>query len=1113
MAVGSIPALELASGDTLTLNVVQYFNDPDGDALTYSASVSDPGVASATLADTIVTIRAHAEGSATVTVTASDGSLSASQGAALTVFQQNRPPVAVDSIPAVDFVNGGLVSLNAASYFSDPDGDPLTYAASVSDSAVASASVADSVVTIRAHGEGSTTVTVTASDGNLSVSQAATLTVLPRSVESVTVSPDRPRVFGQGEEVQFTAAVHDTSGVALPEAPVAWSSSTPAVATVSTEGVVAAVAEGAATITATSDQVSESVQIAVGSPAIRREYEALRKIYEQLGGLSWKESTNWGTNQALGAWSGVKIDSLGFITELQLDDNNLTGSLPAEIGAFRRLERLDLDLNSGITGAIPPEIGDMESAVWLKLSSTGLSGPVPSEIGKLSELETLELHFTEVTTLPPEIGNLAKLIVLSGQASKFSGPLPAEIGKLKKLRRLSLNNNDFSGVIPPEIGSMTSLEQLHLHKNDFTGSIPPLPGHAANLSVLRLNNNRLDGELPEELGHAGKLRWLALEENRFSGPLPPAFGNLTSLETMELQDNELSGPIPPEFGNLKQLQEMSAANNPKLRGPLPAELTQLEALRKLLLDGTELCAPTEAVLEWLRGVGATSVRRCVLAANSEAYLTQAVQSREHPVPLIAGDSALLRVFVASDRAAAAGVAIPPARATFYRGDSEVYAVDLPGRNTPVPAILFESALDLSLNAVIPGYVLQPGTGMVVEIDPEGTLDPELGVTSRLPDEGKTWPEIKDVPPYELTLVPFLWTAQPDSALLAKVNGLTPDAPLLWATREFLPVHEFNVTHHDPIWMDEDPSARIMVPIITATHAARQAEGGSGHWVGVWSGCCGGASFQGQTAGVGLQPAGPDHFWQNSNVLAHELGHLMTLPHAPCNVNDPDPNFPHPEGNIGSWGYDMRVGELRAPNSPEVMSYCGEREKWISGFYHSQALGWRLQSNGSQVRQAARVRSLMVWGGVQPDGDLQLEPAFVLDAVPTRHVQPGPYRLTGRDGRGRTLFSYSLAMGSVDNGGAAFALMIPVEPEWETTLDQIELVGPEGLSQVSREGATASVLLTDPGTGQIRGFLRHGLDIALAASGQSDEMLRALLPEPGLVAHVSRGIPAPPNWRR
>lgn len=1027
----------------------------------------------------------------------------------------NRAPVAVGSMPALELATGDTLTLDVARYFNDPDGDALTYSAAVSDPDVASSTVVSSVVTIIAVNEGRATLMVTASDGNLSAAQQTGLVLYgPGTAARVVISPDRPRIFGPDEEAQFEAVAFNYHGHELEEAPMQWNSSATTVATVSSDGVVTTLAQGSTILTARSGAASATAPIVVGPPQIRLEYAALRALFDQLGGPGWARNENWVTHRPLNSWSGVKIDSDGFVTELQLDQNNLVGTLPAEIGALKRLRRLDLDLNFGITGAIPPEIGDLESIDRLKLSSTSLSGPVPAEIGKLSKLTVLEVHFTQLTTLPPEIGDLAELSILHGYLSKLQGPLPAEFGKLKKLTQLWLNGNGFSGAIPPEIGDMTGLDKLHLHDNDFTGPVPAALGRAPNLSVLRLSNNRLDGELPEELGRARKLRWLALDGNGLSGPLPAALGGLVNLEIMEIQANDFSGAIPPEFGNLKQLQQFSASNNLGLTGPLPVELTRLKALRTLLLGGTELCAPTDSqFLAWLRTVGATFVRRCISNAGSDAYLTQAVQSRDYPVPLIAGDSALLRVFVTSEKAAAANVGIPPARATFYQGESEVYAVDLPGTSATVPAAVDESDLGLSLNAVIPGSVLQPGLEMVVEIDPEGTLDPGLGVAARLPDAGRTRLEIEAVPAYDITFITFLWTQQPDSVLLAKVNGLTSDSPMLWATREFLPVNELNVMHHDPIWINENPSASIMVPIIHATYAAREAEGGSGHWVGVWSGCCGGAAFQIHTAGVGLEPAGPDHFWQNSNVLAHELGHLMTLPHAPCNVGDPDPHFPHPSGNIGSWGYDMRVNELRSPDSPEFMSYCGEREKWTSGFYHSQALGWRLRENESRAQTADRTRSLMVWGGVQPDGELTLEPAFVLDAVPTRHIRPGPYRLTGRDHRGTELFSHSLAMGSIDNGGGAFALMIPVQPEWETTLDRIELVGPEGRTHVSRDGATASILLTDPLSGQIRGFLRRVTDVALAASARRDQMLGTLLPEPGLAVHVSRGIPAPLDWRR
>ena len=69
---GSLPAQSLTVGQSVQVDVTQFFSDPDGDALTYSASSSDTGIATASVAGSTMTLTAVAAGSATATVTARD---------------------------------------------------------------------------------------------------------------------------------------------------------------------------------------------------------------------------------------------------------------------------------------------------------------------------------------------------------------------------------------------------------------------------------------------------------------------------------------------------------------------------------------------------------------------------------------------------------------------------------------------------------------------------------------------------------------------------------------------------------------------------------------------------------------------------------------------------------------------------------------------------------------------------------------------------------------------------------------------------------------------------------------------------------------------------------
>ena len=212
---GSIPAATVEVGKTKTVALGSYFSDPDGDALEYSASSSDPGVATASTSGGVLTLAGVARGTAAVTVTATDpdgGNVSQS----FPVTVPNRAPEAVGTIAKQSLTANGTKTVGLAPYFTDPDGDMLSYAVSSANPQVAVGSAAGGVLTIRAVGSGSTTITVTARDpGGLAATQTVTVDVANRRPVPVGTIPSQSIVVGQAVTVALSSYFDDPDGDAL----------------------------------------------------------------------------------------------------------------------------------------------------------------------------------------------------------------------------------------------------------------------------------------------------------------------------------------------------------------------------------------------------------------------------------------------------------------------------------------------------------------------------------------------------------------------------------------------------------------------------------------------------------------------------------------------------------------------------------------------------------------------------------------------------------------------------------------------------------------------------------------------------------------------------------
>ena len=264
-AVGTLAPLSLRVADGVrSVNVSGAFRDPDADPLTYSASSSDPSVATVSVTGATVRVTPVSGGTATVTVTATDAdgsNTSATQTFDVTV--ENRSPVVAETLSPLSLrVADGVATVDVSSAFEDPDGDALTYGVSSAATAVATVSVTGATVRVTPLSGGTTVVTVTATDvdgSNTSATQQFEVTVANRSPEAVgSLSPLTRRVADGAATVDVSGAFRDPDLDALTYGASSSNASVSRAAATGSTVRVTPVSAGTAVVTVTATDMDGS---------------------------------------------------------------------------------------------------------------------------------------------------------------------------------------------------------------------------------------------------------------------------------------------------------------------------------------------------------------------------------------------------------------------------------------------------------------------------------------------------------------------------------------------------------------------------------------------------------------------------------------------------------------------------------------------------------------------------------------------------------------------------------------------------------------------------------------------------------------------------------------
>ena len=219
-----------------------------------------------------------------------------------------------------------------------------------------------------------------------------------------------------------------------------------------------------------------------------RDSLALVALYNATDGPSWNNNENWLTGP-VNTWFGISVEN-NRVGNISLSENNLIGTLPAEIGLLDSLKNLVLWGNQ-LSGQIPSEIGNLSRLITLDLGINSFSGTIPAQIGQLLNLEYLFIGSGNQLTgaIPSVLGQLVNLKVLALDENNLLGGIPSDLGNLIQLTHLFLNGNLLWGEVPSAFNQLSHLEVFDLHFNDVE-ALPDL-SNLTSLTNFRCYNNRL----------------------------------------------------------------------------------------------------------------------------------------------------------------------------------------------------------------------------------------------------------------------------------------------------------------------------------------------------------------------------------------------------------------------------------------------------------------------------------------------------------------------------------------------------------------------------------------------------------------------------------------------
>lgn len=303
------------------------------------------------------------------------------------------------------------------------------------------------------------------------------------------------------------------------------------------------------------------------------------------------------------------IPAMKNVVKLNLAGNGFRKIQDTKVWSLCRIKWLDLSFNYMEGGLDGPSTNLSECTQFgfetLILNDNKLSGTIPASLEKLTALKRLNLGYNQLTgTIPESLGNLTSLREFDLSGNQLTGSIPTSFGNLTALRKLDLSSNLLNGSIPSSLGRLSNLEILYLNFN-MLSSIPFSLGNISELQFLDLSSNLLHGSLPDSIGQLSKLRFLDLSNNSLGGEITEAhFVNASTLKHLAATSNHmLNFKISPDWVPPFQISHVLLGSC-KIASEFPPWIRTQRNLVILILSNTSIYGPLP---DWLRELPVISI--------------------------------------------------------------------------------------------------------------------------------------------------------------------------------------------------------------------------------------------------------------------------------------------------------------------------------------------------------------------------------------------------------------------------------------------------------------------------------------------------------------------------